>query len=95
MSIEKSRWEAERWIRTAEDDLDSAKILKTNNKFAHSCFHAQQAGEKAVKAVWYWLDLDPWGHSIAKLIEGLEAEDPGVYNYLKPLNRRGLILDRF
>ena len=36
MSIEKSRWEAERWIRTAEDDLDSAKILKTNSKFAHS-----------------------------------------------------------
>ena len=43
MSSEKSRSEALRWIKTAEDDLDSAGILLRNRKFAHSCFHSQQA----------------------------------------------------
>ncbi|RJQ56404.1 MAG: HEPN domain-containing protein [Desulfobacteraceae bacterium] len=68
MSTEKSFFEAKRWFTTAEDDLDTAKILKENAKYAHSCFHTQQAGEKAVKAMWYSIDADPWGHSIRMLI---------------------------
>lgn len=72
MSLEKNRQEAERWLKTAEGDLEAAVILLENNKYAHSCFHSQQAGEKAMKAVWYFLDADPWGHSIKKLIQGLE-----------------------
>jgi len=50
MSTEKNQREASRWLSTARDDLDSAVILRNNGKFAHSCFHAQQAGEKALKA---------------------------------------------
>ena len=72
MSKEKNKQEADRWLRTAQDDLDTAVILKDNGKFAHSCFHSQQAGEKAMKAVWYFADADPWGHSIKKLIDDLE-----------------------
>jgi len=41
-----------------------------------SLCHSQQAGEKAVKAIWYARDLDPWGHSIARLIRELETDDP-------------------
>ena len=67
MSTEKNIREAIRWLATADDDIDSAVILKNNGKFAHSCFHAQQAGEKALKAVWYFADADPWGHSIGTL----------------------------
>lgn len=95
MSSEKSRSEALRWIKTAEDDLDSADILLRNKKFAHSCFHSQQAGEKAVKAIWYARDLDPWGHSIARLIRELETADPKAYGDLAPLLKTGMILDRF
>jgi spore cortex formation protein SpoVR/YcgB (stage V sporulation) len=51
-------FEARRWFTTAEDDLDTAKILKENAKYAHSCFHTQQAGEKAVKSIWYSIDAD-------------------------------------
>lgn len=29
---------------------------------------AQPAGEKAMKALWYWHDVEPWGHSILKLV---------------------------
>ena len=51
MSLEKNRQEAERWLKTVEGDLDTAIILWENKKYAHSCFHSQQAGEKAIKAI--------------------------------------------
>jgi len=95
MSTEKNIKEAIRWFRTAEDDLDSARILKENGKHAHSCFHSQQAAEKSLKAVWYLVDEDPWGHSIKKLIDDLESVSPDRYKEFEPLSRRALILDRF
>jgi HEPN domain-containing protein len=93
--MENNKREAERWVVTARDDLDTAVILKERGKFAHSCFHAQQAGEKAVKAVWYMADADPWGHSIKKLIDDLEQIDLDSFNVLKVLIRPGMILDRY
>jgi HEPN domain-containing protein len=95
MSTEKNIREAKRWLTTAEDDIDSAVILKENGKFAHSCFHAQQAGEKALKAVWYFADADPWGHSIKKLIEDLNHVDLKLYQSLESYTRMGMVLDRF
>jgi len=83
MSTEKNRIEANRWLHTADDDLDSAIILKENSKFAHSCFHAQQAAKKALKAVWYHSDADPWGHSIKRLIDDLESIDLGLRDIQK------------
>jgi HEPN domain-containing protein len=95
MSIEKNTKEATRWLRTAEDDLDSAIVLRINGKFPHACFHAQQAGEKALKAVWYYSDADPWGHSIKKLIDDLKQVDLKLYERFKSQNRIGMFLDRF
>ena len=62
MSAEKNIREASRWLATADGDLEAAVILKETGKFAHSCFHAQQAGEKAIKALWFFADANPWGH---------------------------------
>jgi HEPN domain-containing protein len=95
MSSEKNLAEALRWLDTAEDDLDSARILKEEGKFAHSCFHAQQAGEKALKAIWYFADADPWGHSIRRLIEDLEKIDADIFRSVNPLIQAGTVLDRF
>ncbi|MBN1841112.1 MAG: HEPN domain-containing protein [Deltaproteobacteria bacterium] len=95
MSVDKNVQEALRWLRTAEDDLDSATILRRNEKFPHACFHAQQAGEKALKAVWYFADADPWGHSIKKLIEDLRYVDLMLYEHVESLLRSGMLLDRF
>jgi HEPN domain-containing protein len=95
MSIEKKRIEANRWLHMADDDLDSAIILKKNSKFAHSCFHAQQAAEKALKAVWYHSDADPWGHSVKRLIDDLESVGAGIFETFKKFSRQGSILDRF
>lgn len=95
MSVEKNRYEAERWLKTARGDLEAAKILMSGGKYAHACFHSQQAGEKAVKAVWYYLDADPWGHSITKLIQDLESVDITTYEKFEQIKRCAVILDRF
>jgi HEPN domain-containing protein len=68
MSVSKNRREAERWLLTAEEDLRAAETLLNAGLFAQACFYAQQSGEKAVKALWYWVDADPWGHSIQRLV---------------------------
>ncbi len=78
MATEQNVAEAKRWFRQAEDDLAAARILASNQKFAQACFLCQQSGEKALKAVWFWLDKDPWGHSIVKLIEDLDHETSRV-----------------
>lgn len=68
MSVSKNRYEAERWLVTAEEDLRAAEVLLRAGLFAQACFYTQQSGEKAVKALWYLVDADPWGHSIQKLV---------------------------
>lgn len=71
MSMEKLRSNADRWYRQAVDDLDAAQTLVDAGKYPQGCFYAQQAGEKAMKALWFLHDLDPWGHSVARLIRDL------------------------
>ena len=95
MSTEKNISEALRWLKTGEDDLDAAVVLRQNGKFPQACFYAQQSGEKALKAVWYYADADPWGHSIRKLIEDLESVELTLYERLKGHLRGATILDRF
>ena len=95
MSDEKNSAEALRWIETAEGDLDTARILRENSRFHHACFHAQQAGEKALKALWYRLDADPWGHSIIKLIEDLEELLPAAHSRMSTALAQARQLDRF
>ena len=95
MSLEKNRQEAERWLKTSEGDLETAVILLENKKYAHSCFHSQQASEKAVKAVWYFLDADPWGHSITKLIRDLQYVDLKTMEQFETLKKSAVLLDRY
>jgi len=58
-------------------------------------FHAQQAAEKSIKAVWLREDADPWGHSVKKLIDDLESVNLTVHQYFAQYARAGLVLDRF
>lgn len=74
MSAEKRRLEGERWLLQAEDDLEAGKALLAAGKYAQAAFMAQQAGEKALKGLWLALGLDPWGHSLARLIKDLPGE---------------------
>ena len=95
MGTEKARKEALRWYDTAQSDLDTARILSDNGKHAHACFHAQQAGEKAIKSVWCFADVDPWGHSSQKLISDLQEIDVALYESLEELIPKASKLDRF
>jgi HEPN domain-containing protein len=94
MSHKKNQEEAIRWLTTGQDDLDTAVILKKNKKYAHACFHAQQAVEKAVKGVWYFYDADPWGHSILKLIQELKEVDANAFSIFEPFSDDARKLDR-
>jgi HEPN domain-containing protein len=59
------------WLRQARADLEHAQTSLEHGDFEWSCFAAQQAAEKAIKAVFYHLRGDPWGHSLLVLLGGL------------------------
>jgi HEPN domain-containing protein len=94
MSSEKARNEAIRWLQTAHGDIKTARILLSNERYAHACFHAHQAGEKCLKAFWYLYAGDPWGHSIQKLISDLKEFNIDLYHTVEELIPLGSKLDK-
>ena len=61
--------EADRWRRQAANDLAFARVAPRERFHAQACFIAQQASEKAVKAVAYGLgERTVLGHSLVTLI---------------------------
>ena len=74
MSVEEQRQEAGRWLLQAKADLRAAEGSLTLGSFEWVCFQAQQAGEKALKALWYYHSEEPWGHSLTKLIDDFPIE---------------------
>ncbi len=65
-----------RSVDVAVDDLRHARYAEEGGFFPQACFSAQQAAEKAIKAVHYARGARAvLGHSVRNLIERL---DPGV-----------------
>ncbi len=95
MAIEKLLDEGIRWLKTAHEDFETAQILMKNKKFAHACFHSQQAAEKAIKAVFYTIDCEPWGHSIVKLIDLLSDASKEWLKKISCVRSTAIKLDRF
>ena len=95
MSAEKNRSEAARWLETARGDLETCRILFEAARWAHACFHAHQAAEKALKALWYDADLDPWGHSVLSLLTDLREASPSTFARIADLADAGADLDQF
>jgi HEPN domain-containing protein len=62
------------WLRQALKDLRHAKNAKEDEDYEWSCFASQQSAEKALKAVYYHLNQEAWGHSIKRLLENLPEE---------------------
>ncbi len=92
MGLEKQRTQAILWLGQAEDDLAAARALESAGRYAQACFMCQQAGEKALKAVWYFFGIEPWGHSLSNLIEEIEIES--VKQRLMPLKEAAASLDK-
>ena len=59
------------WIDQARGDLEHARLDVEHGFFDWACFSAQQAAEKASKAVLYNLGIEAWGHSVADLLQAL------------------------
>ena len=63
------RAEADRWRRQAANDLAFARLAVRERFYAQACFIAQQAAEKAAKAIAYGLgERTVVGHSLVTLI---------------------------
>lgn len=53
------------WLKQAERDLEQAQDSRTDNRHEWAYFAAQQAAEKAVKALHLSLKQEAWGHVVA------------------------------
>lgn len=61
------------WMDQAQGDLDHAKHDLEHGFYDWACFSAQQAAEKAVKAVFQKMGAEAWGHSVADLLKELST----------------------
>jgi HEPN domain-containing protein len=60
----------------ATGDLEHARSDLERGFYEWACFSAQQAAEKAVKAVFQKMGAEAWGHSIADLLQELARQHP-------------------
>jgi HEPN domain-containing protein len=82
-----NRWND--WWEQALRDLAHARNAAADTDFEWSAFAAQQAAEKAAKAVILALGGEPWGHSVGLLLEALPQVHPD-----KTILEAGLRLDK-
>ena len=82
MSESRNLSEARRWLAQARHDRDAARLNRDHGFHEHACFLAQQAAEKALKALLYARGEGPViGHSTLSLVREaarLEAELAGL-----------------
>jgi len=79
------------WFRQAEADLCHARNSLEDRDFEWSCFAAQQAAEKALKASFQKLGMDAWGHTLTALIGNLPSDvaqpSEALVNYARMLDK--------
>jgi len=64
------------WFRQAERDLEQAVASARDGLHEWACFAAQQAAEKAVKALHLAKGQEAWGHVVARLLAQLPLAVP-------------------
>jgi HEPN domain-containing protein len=69
---------AKDWLAQAERDMELADLARREGKHEWACFAAQQAAEKAVKAIHYARGQDAMGHAVATLLEDLDQPLPDL-----------------
>jgi len=71
-------------------DLKASRDSAATGNYEWACFQAQQAAEKAVKALYYMHGRAAWGHSIVELLDGLrdvESVSEELYTCARELDR--------
>ncbi|MFQ5850690.1 MAG: HEPN domain-containing protein [Candidatus Binatia bacterium] len=79
------------WMNQALRDLEQAEDSRGAGRHEWACFAAEQAAEKAVKALHLYVGQEAWGHVIAKLL----VELPDSVPVPKDLVEKGRVLDNF
>ena len=80
------------WLQYARSDLAMARAHAPGAYLEHHCFHAQQAAEKAIKAVLISRGIEfPYTHDIAELATALEQNGQDVPDKIKAAE----VLSRF
>lgn len=79
------------WFQQAVRDLEQAEDSRRAERHEWACFAAQQAAEKAVKALHLHLGQEAWGHVVARLLREL----PGTVAVPPALLDKALVLDGF
>ena len=64
------------WFRQAERDLEQAVASSRDGLHEWACFAAQQAAEKAAKALHLAKGQEAWGHVVARLLTQLPVAVP-------------------
>lgn len=75
------------WFRQAELDFSLAESARAAGRPEWACFAAQQAAEKAVKALHESEGTEAWGHSVADLLGGLEEVPKDVVEAAHELDK--------
>lgn len=75
------------WFRQAELDLAAARDAQRGGHHEWACFAAQQAAEKAVKALHESKGTEAWGHSVVELLRGLAGVPDDILDASKALDK--------
>lgn len=79
------------WMNQALRDLEQAEESRESGRHEWACFAAEQAAEKAVKALHLHLGQEALGHVIARLL----TELPASVSIAGDLVEKGRVLDTF
>jgi len=79
------------WFNQSLRDLEQAQDSRRDGRHEWACFAAQQAAEKAVKALHLYTGQEAWGHVVARLLQEL----PETVSAPDQLIEQGRVLDNF
>ena len=63
------------WLKQAEKDIEKAGLDLQSGFYEWACFTARQAAQKAIKALYEFLNGEAWGHGTKALLEKLPYQD--------------------
>lgn len=78
------------WFHQAQQDLEAAKAMVSDEIYNWACFLCQQSAEKAVKALFEKLGANAWGHDVTGLLQALPKNievDASVIDMAKELDQ--------
>lgn len=82
---------AQDWLNQASRDLEQSEDSARAGRHEWACFAAQQAAEKAAKALHLYLGQEAGGHVVAQLLREL----PDAVKVPSDLIEKGRVLDNF